>query len=42
MELEFKSEYVLVLALVLCLLCLCRQMTAISSNVLEMMERCDC
>ena len=42
MELEFKSEYLLVLVLVLCVLCMCRQMTAISSSVLEIMERCEC
>ncbi len=42
MELEFKRVYVLVFVLVLCPLCLYRQMTAICSNVMEMMERCDC
>jgi hypothetical protein len=42
MELEFNSEYVLMLSLLVSVLCVCRQMTAISSNVMDIMARCEC
>jgi hypothetical protein len=42
MQLEFNTSHLLVLSVLLCLACLCRQITDISSSVVELIDKCAC
>jgi len=42
MELEFNSSHLFVTLLLLCLLCVCRQMTDIGSSIANILDKCTC
>jgi hypothetical protein len=42
MELEFNTSHLLLVVLLLCLVCVCRQMTDISSNIANLIDKCEC
>lgn len=42
MELEFNGSHLFVILLLLCLLCICRQMTDISSSIVNIIDKCTC
>jgi len=42
MELEFNTSHLLLVVVLLCLVCVCRQMTDISSNIAILIDKCEC
>ena len=42
MQLEFNASHLSVILLLLCLLCLCRQVTEISNGIASILDRCVC
>ena len=42
MQLEFNSSHLLLVLILLCLVCLCRQMTDIGSNIATILDKCTC
>ena len=42
MQLEFNSSHLVLVLVLLCLVCVCRQMTDISSNLVNLIDKCAC
>ena len=42
MQLEFNSSHLLLVLILLCLVCLCRQMTDIGSSIANILDKCTC
>ena len=42
MQLEFNGSHLLMVLVLLCLVCLCRQMTDIGSNIVTILDKCTC
>jgi len=42
MQLEFNSSHLLVVLVLLCLVCICRQMTDIGSSIVNIIDKCAC
>jgi hypothetical protein len=42
MQLEFNTSHLLLLSVLLCLVCLCRQVTEITSSIVSVLDQCAC
>jgi hypothetical protein len=42
MQIEFNSSHLLLVLILLCLVCMCRQMTDIGSSIANIIEKCTC
>ena len=42
MQLEFNTSHLLFISVLLCLVCLCRQITDIGSSIVSILDKCEC
>ena len=42
MQLEFNTSHLLFISVLLCLVCLCRQVTDIGSSIVSILDKCEC
>ena len=42
MQLEFNTSHLLLVSVLLCLVCLCRQVTDITSGIANVLDKCAC